>query len=152
LSDPQIESIAFRHALLKSERLRIYIVLATVATAFLLRTGRSVIVGGNDNLSEWLVASVLLAGLAAFELIIVVRRKSRNSERSRGSKCGLAYQYYFGDFFPRFICRVSTWCSYRSCVSAAGESGRSRFLPVHYPFHASFESETLQTLRIFGGH
>jgi serine phosphatase RsbU (regulator of sigma subunit) len=71
VSDPQIESIAFRHALLKSERLRIYIVLATVATAFLLRTGRSVIVGGHDNLSEWLVASVLLAGLAAFELVML---------------------------------------------------------------------------------
>ena len=71
MSDPQIESIAFRHALLKSERLRIYIVLATVATAFLLRTGRSVIVGGHDNLSEWLIACVLLAGLAAFEFVML---------------------------------------------------------------------------------
>jgi adenylate cyclase len=71
VSDPQIESIAFRLALLKSERLRIRIVLATIATAFLLRTGRSAIVGGHDNLSEWLIACVLLAGLAVFEFVML---------------------------------------------------------------------------------
>jgi len=71
VSDPPIESIAFRHALLKSERLRIRIVLATIATAFLLRTGRSAIVAGHDNLSEWLIAGVLVAGLAAFEFVML---------------------------------------------------------------------------------
>jgi serine phosphatase RsbU (regulator of sigma subunit) len=67
VTDSHINSLAFRHALLKSERLRIRIVLATITTAFALRTVRSVIVGGHDNLSEWLIACGLLAALAVFE-------------------------------------------------------------------------------------
>jgi hypothetical protein len=49
MTNPRAESIAFREALLKSERLRIRIVLGTIIVAFLLRTIRGIIVGGHEN-------------------------------------------------------------------------------------------------------
>lgn len=50
MSDPHTGSAAFQQALLKSERLRIRIVLGAIGAAFLLRTIRALIVGGYENL------------------------------------------------------------------------------------------------------
>jgi len=54
------ESGAFRQALLKSERLRIRIVLGATIGAFSLRTIRSTVAGGHENLYSWLTLCGLL--------------------------------------------------------------------------------------------
>lgn len=71
MSDPHLASIAFHKALLKSERLRIRIVLGATAAAFLFRTIRTAIGGGKENLSSWLMLSGLLALLAIYELLML---------------------------------------------------------------------------------
>jgi hypothetical protein len=49
MSDTQIESPAFRKAHLRSERLRLLIVLGAIGIAFLLRSVRVLIHSGNEN-------------------------------------------------------------------------------------------------------
>lgn len=65
------ESIAFREAQLKSERLRIWIVLAAIGTAFLLRATRAATVGGHENLTSLYMTAGLLALFAAYELAML---------------------------------------------------------------------------------
>ena len=51
MTNSRDESIAFREALLKSEHLRIRIVLGAIIAAFLLRTIRGITLGGGrENL------------------------------------------------------------------------------------------------------
>ena len=52
MTDPRTESIAFRVALLKSEYLRIRIVLGTILAAFLVRTIQDIILGGGREISS----------------------------------------------------------------------------------------------------
>jgi len=66
-----VESVAFREALLKSERLRISIVLGAVSAAFLVRTLRAAIVGGHENVSSWLMMCGLLAFFVTHEFLMV---------------------------------------------------------------------------------
>jgi len=62
MTDPRTESIAFRQALLKSEYLRIRIVLGTIVAAFLIRTLRSITLGGGrENFVAWLMTLGLLS-------------------------------------------------------------------------------------------
>lgn len=71
VSHPHTESSAFRQALLRSERLRIRIVLGTITAALLLRTIRTVIVGGSENVSSWLITFELLGGFAVYESLML---------------------------------------------------------------------------------
>jgi len=68
---PHSQSPAFQQALLRSERLRIRIVLGTIATAFLLRTIRTIIVAGNENLSLWLITFELLGLFVIYESLML---------------------------------------------------------------------------------
>jgi len=65
------DSPAFRLALLKSERLRIQIVLAAIGAAFALRTLRTVILFSHETLKLWLIATVFVAIFAVYELIML---------------------------------------------------------------------------------
>jgi serine phosphatase RsbU (regulator of sigma subunit) len=71
MTDVCAESIAFREARLKSERLRIWIVLAAIGAAFLLRAMRAATVGGRENLKSLYMTAGLLALLGAYELAIL---------------------------------------------------------------------------------
>ncbi|MGC1417654.1 MAG: hypothetical protein WA817_20355, partial [Candidatus Acidiferrum sp.] len=72
MSDPRTESIAFRQALLKSEYLRIRIVLGTVIAAFLIRTVRTIILSaGHENLVSWLQTLGLLSFFVAYEFLLM---------------------------------------------------------------------------------
>jgi serine phosphatase RsbU (regulator of sigma subunit) len=65
-------SVAFRQALLKSERLRIRIVLGAIGGAFLLRTIRAAIVGGSENLHSWLTLGALLSLFLTYEFLTLL--------------------------------------------------------------------------------
>jgi len=71
VSDPRKESSAFQGALLRSERLRIRIVLGMIAAAFLVRTIRTVVLAGSENLSLWLVTSGLCALFVLYEFLLL---------------------------------------------------------------------------------
>src|SRR5580692_8445889 len=74
------ESNVFREAQLKSERLRIRIILGVVAAAILLRVLRTFVVGGHENVSSSLMMSGLLAVFSAYEyfMLRVVNRAIQN--------------------------------------------------------------------------
>jgi len=62
------QSPAFREALLKSERLRIRVVIAVALAAFAIRSLRTAIVFGSADLYLWAVTSLFIAVFAAYEL------------------------------------------------------------------------------------
>jgi serine phosphatase RsbU (regulator of sigma subunit) len=82
VSYPHSESFAFQQALLRSERLRILIVLGTIATAFVLRTVRTFAVPGSESLSSWLITLGLFSVFAIYEcfLFVAVNRAIRNGQ------------------------------------------------------------------------
>jgi serine phosphatase RsbU (regulator of sigma subunit) len=61
-------SPAFREALLKSELLRIRIILATILAGFAIRTVRTAILYNDENVRLWLVTCLLTAIFAIYEL------------------------------------------------------------------------------------
>ena len=65
------ESPAFQQALLRSERIRILIILGTIAAAFLLRTIRTIVVAGSENVSLWWVTFELLGLFAIYESMML---------------------------------------------------------------------------------
>jgi serine phosphatase RsbU (regulator of sigma subunit) len=72
MTDPRTESIAFRQALLKSEYLRIRIVLGTIIAAFLIRTVRAIILGGDhENFVSWLMTLAVLSFFVVYELVML---------------------------------------------------------------------------------
>jgi serine phosphatase RsbU (regulator of sigma subunit) len=64
-------SSAFQQALLKSERLRILILLAAVGAAFLVRSLRTAIHPSPDNFRSWLLTTLIIALLVAYELLVL---------------------------------------------------------------------------------
>jgi serine phosphatase RsbU (regulator of sigma subunit) len=60
-------SPAFREALLKTERLRIQIVLVAIGAAFLVRTLRTAIVCSPDDLRLWAITSAFIAVFGGYE-------------------------------------------------------------------------------------
>ena len=68
-----VGSIAFREARLKSERLRIWIVLAAIGAVLLLRFMRAVAVGGRENLMSLYMTAGLLALFAAYQSAMLLR-------------------------------------------------------------------------------
>ncbi len=73
MSETQIASFAFRQAHLKSERLRLIVVLGAIGIAFLFRTIRVLIHSSGENVSLWLVTLGLLAPFAAYELLMLIK-------------------------------------------------------------------------------
>ena len=73
MTDERIESVAFIGARLRSERLRIWIVLVAIGAVFLLRVLRAVIVRGHENLMSLYMTAGLLALLAAYEYAMLSR-------------------------------------------------------------------------------
>ena len=71
MSQSKVESPAFQQALLKSERLRILIVLSAIGAAFLVRTIRTIIVAGREDFRLWIVTSVLLAVFVLYEFLML---------------------------------------------------------------------------------
>lgn len=84
-SHPRIESSAFQQALLKSERLRVLIVLGTIAVALLLRTVRTLLGGGSENVSSWLITFALLGLFSIYELAML---KAVNRSIRKGQDLG----------------------------------------------------------------
>jgi len=83
MTDPHAESIAFREALLKSEHLRIRIVLGAILAAFLLRTIRGISLGGgHENFISWLMMFGLLGLFVIFEFLML-RAVNRAIEGAR---------------------------------------------------------------------
>jgi serine phosphatase RsbU (regulator of sigma subunit) len=72
MHNTQIESVAFRQAHLKSERLRLLIVLGVLGIAFLLRSVRILIHGGAENVELWLATLGVLAPFAAYEFLMLL--------------------------------------------------------------------------------
>lgn len=72
MTNPAAESIAFREALLKSEHLRIRIVLGAIIAAFLLRTIRGIMLGGGrENFVSWLVLLGLVTLFVTYEFAML---------------------------------------------------------------------------------
>lgn len=72
MTNPGAESITFREALMKSEHLRIRIVLGAIIAAFSLRTIRGIILGsGHENFVSWLTMLGLLSFFVAYEFVML---------------------------------------------------------------------------------
>ncbi len=83
MTNSRAESIAFREALLKSEHLRIRIVLGAIIAAFLLRTIRGITLGGGrENLVSWLMMFGLLSLFVTYEFVML-RAVNRAIQRVR---------------------------------------------------------------------
>jgi serine phosphatase RsbU (regulator of sigma subunit) len=83
MTNPRVESIAFQDALLKSEHLRIRIVLGAIIAGFLLRTIRGIILGdGHENFVSWLMMLGLLSVFVAYEFVML-RAVNRAIQRVR---------------------------------------------------------------------
>jgi len=83
MTNSRDESIAFREALLKSEHLRIRIVLGAIIAAFLLRTIRGITLGGGrENFVSWLMMLGLLSLFVTYEFVML-RAVNRAIQRVR---------------------------------------------------------------------
>lgn len=76
------KSAAFQQALLKSERLRILIVIWALGAAFLVRSLRTVVLHNQENLYSWLLTFVFLALVVGYESLML-RSVSRAMQGGR---------------------------------------------------------------------
>jgi serine phosphatase RsbU (regulator of sigma subunit) len=65
------DSPAFRLALLKSERLRIQIVLVAIGAAFVIRSLRTIIFFSQEDFHLWLIATLFIAIFTVYELFML---------------------------------------------------------------------------------
>jgi serine phosphatase RsbU (regulator of sigma subunit) len=82
MSETQVQSVAFQQAHLKSERLRLLIVLGTIGIGFMVRSVRVLIHSGGENFQLWLTTLSVLAPLAGAEFLML-RAVSRAHEQRR---------------------------------------------------------------------
>jgi serine phosphatase RsbU (regulator of sigma subunit) len=71
MNEPQVESGAFRRALLRSERLRILIVLGSVGVVFMVQSIRVVMVHNRQDLRTWFLSSLVVALFVGYELLML---------------------------------------------------------------------------------
>src|SRR5271170_4208072 len=71
MSELHEESVAFQEALLKSERLRILIVLGAIGAAFIVRTIRTIILHSTEDLHLWLLTFLLIALFVGYESLML---------------------------------------------------------------------------------
>src|SRR5262249_53369993 len=64
-------SRAFQQALLRSERLRIRLVIVIIAVAFVVRSLRTAILFSSENLHLWVITSLVAAVFAGYELLML---------------------------------------------------------------------------------
>jgi serine phosphatase RsbU (regulator of sigma subunit) len=81
MSETRIESMAFRQAHLKSERLRLSIVLGAIGLAFLLRSVRVLIHSGDENVQLWLTTLGVLAPFAMCESLLLLAVNRAHQQR-----------------------------------------------------------------------
>lgn len=81
MSGRVIESVAFEHAHLRSERLRLLIVLGAIGIVFLLRSARVLIHSAEENVQLWWTTIGALAPFAAYEFLmsLAVNRAHRQN-------------------------------------------------------------------------
>jgi serine phosphatase RsbU (regulator of sigma subunit) len=79
MSEPQVESGAFRQALLRSERLRILIVLGSLGAVFIVHTIRTVMVHNREDLHFWFLSCLVVALFFGYQLLALdaVKRATR---------------------------------------------------------------------------
>ena len=65
------KSVAFQQALLKSERLRILIVLGAVGALFIVQTIREIIHHSSGDLHLWLLTFLLIAVFVGYESLML---------------------------------------------------------------------------------
>jgi serine phosphatase RsbU (regulator of sigma subunit) len=65
------KSVAFHQALLKSEHLRILIVLGAIGAAFFVRTIRTIMLHSREDLRLWLLTFLLIALFVAYESLML---------------------------------------------------------------------------------
>jgi serine phosphatase RsbU (regulator of sigma subunit) len=87
-------SPAFRSALLKSERFRIMVVLATLAAFFVERSVRTLLVHGPEDIQLWSITATILGVFAAYELLMLRGLKYL----SRSERPISAFAWYFSVF------------------------------------------------------
>ena len=71
MSELQEKSVAFQQARLKSERLRILLVLEAVGAIFIVVTIRTIILHGPEDLHRWLRTFLLIALFVGFESLML---------------------------------------------------------------------------------
>jgi hypothetical protein len=71
MSELHEKSVAFQQALLKSERLRILIVLGAIGAAFMVRTVRTISLHSREDLRLWLLTFLLIALFVGYELLML---------------------------------------------------------------------------------
>jgi serine phosphatase RsbU (regulator of sigma subunit) len=71
MMEPREKSGAFQQALLKSERLRIFILLGAVGIALLVRSLRTAIHPSGENLRSWLLTTAFIALFVAYESLVL---------------------------------------------------------------------------------
>jgi len=82
MGELQSNSAAFRQALLKSERLRIRIVLGVLAAVIILRTLRTLALQNREDIRLWFIACLLSIFFVGYELL-VLRAVRRAAEVNR---------------------------------------------------------------------
>ncbi len=77
------KSAAFQQALLKSERLRILIVIWALGAAFLVRTLRTVVLHNQENLKLWMLTVAFLVLIFGYEflMLLAVNRSMQGGRR-----------------------------------------------------------------------
>jgi len=82
MSELQVESGAFRQALLKSERLRLLIVVGSLGVVFMVQTIRTLIVPNREDLRSWLLSGLVVALFVGYELLILhAVKRARQADR-----------------------------------------------------------------------
>lgn len=124
MTDVFAESIAFREARQKSERLRIWIVLAAIGVAFLLRTMRAAAAGGRENLMSLYLSAGLLGLLAMYEFVMLHRiNRAIRTHRDFGNWTWVAntiLETTLPAIAVAFISSASIDPAYRPLVNPAG--------------------------------
>jgi serine phosphatase RsbU (regulator of sigma subunit) len=82
------KSSAFQQALLKSERLRIFILLGAVAAAFIARSLRTALYPSQENFRLWFLTTVVVALFVAYESL-GLRAVNRAVQSGRGLAQGV---------------------------------------------------------------
>ena len=71
MSELHEKSVAFQQALLRSERLRILILVGAIGAAFIARTIRTIVLHSRDDLHLWLPTFLLVALVVGYEYLML---------------------------------------------------------------------------------
>ncbi len=122
--DLQSASPAFRAALLKSERFRVRVILATLALFFAERTIRTLLVHGPEDVRLWNMTATIMGVFAVYELVMLrgLLERTRMDKKNFGVR--LVFVGLRGNGASGFGDRVSHQQRDQPPISTAGESSR----------------------------